>query len=64
VVHVVLSANCARAVVGHMKRRRSGRISFVSSAAGQVGVFGYAGYSASKFGLRGFAEVLAMELRP
>ena len=47
-----------------MKRRRSGRISFVSSAAGQVGVFGYAGYSASKFGLRGFAEVLAMELRP
>ena len=58
------SANCARAVVGHMKRRGSGRIAFVSSAAGQVGIFGYTGYSASKFALLGLAQALQMELNP
>lgn len=47
-----------------MKRRGSGRIALVSSAAGQVGIFGYTGYSASKFALRGFAEALQMEARP
>lgn len=58
------SANCARAVVPHMKRRRQGRICFISSVAGQLGVFGYGAYSASKFALRGLGEVLAMELKP
>lgn len=40
----------------------SGTICLCSSAAGQVGVFGYSAYSPTKFALRGFAEVLHMEL--
>lgn len=51
-----------RAVVPQMKARRAGRIVFVSSQAGQLGLYGYTGYSASKFALRGFAEALQMEV--
>ena len=39
-----------------------GRIVLVSSQAGQVGLFGYSGYSSSKYALRGFAEALQMEV--
>lgn len=53
-----------RAVVPTMKERRIGRIVFVSSQAGQVGVFGYSAYSATKFALRGLAEALQMEVKP
>ena len=35
---------------------------FLSSQAGQTGVYGYTGYSASKFALRGLAETLQMEV--
>jgi short-subunit dehydrogenase len=55
---------CTKAVVDSMKKRRFGRIIFVSSQAGQIGIFGYTGYSASKFALRGLAECLQMELKP
>ncbi len=37
-------------------------IIFTSSQAGQVGVYGYTAYSASKFALRGLAEALQMEV--
>lgn len=47
-----------------MKQRRSGRIAFVSSAAGQLGIYGYSAYAPAKFALRGFAEALQMELEP
>jgi len=53
-----------RAVVSTMKRRRAGRIAFVSSAAGQLGIWGYSAYAPAKFALRGFAEALQMELEP
>ncbi|XP_026556869.1 3-ketodihydrosphingosine reductase [Pseudonaja textilis] len=53
-----------RAVVGKMKERRKGRIVFVSSQAGQVGVYGYSAYSATKYALRGLAESLLMEVKP
>ena len=55
---------CTKAVVSSMKNRHFGRIVFVSSQAGQIGIFGYAGYSATKFALKGFAEALQMELKP
>lgn len=42
----------------------SGRIVFVSSAAGQIGIWGYTAYSPSKFALRGVAEALQMEMHP
>uniref|UniRef100_A0A673LH86 3-dehydrosphinganine reductase n=1 Tax=Sinocyclocheilus rhinocerous TaxID=307959 RepID=A0A673LH86_9TELE len=53
-----------RAVVTTMKERRMGRIMFVSSQAGQIGLFGYTAYSPSKFALRGLAEALQMEMKP
>lgn len=54
----------SRTVLPGMKRRRSGRLVFISSMAGQLGVYGFTAYSASKFALRGFAEALRMEARP
>ncbi|RXM93783.1 3-ketodihydrosphingosine reductase [Acipenser ruthenus] len=53
-----------RAVIPTMKERRMGRIVFVSSQAGQLGLFGYTAYSPSKFALRGLAESLQMEIKP
>lgn len=53
-----------RAVVESMKSRKTGHISYVSSAAGQFAIFGYTAYSPSKFAIRGFADALHMELLP
>lgn len=39
-----------------------GCIVLTSSAAGQVGVYGYSAYSPTKYALRGFAEVMHAEL--
>lgn len=52
----------SRAVISTMKERRMGRIVFVSSQAGQLGLFGYTAYSPTKFALRGLAEALQMEV--
>ncbi|XP_028909497.1 3-ketodihydrosphingosine reductase isoform X2 [Ornithorhynchus anatinus] len=54
----------SRAVIATMKERRTGRIVFVSSQAGQLGLFGYTAYSPSKFAIRGLAEALQMEVKP
>uniref|UniRef100_A0A4X2L462 3-ketodihydrosphingosine reductase n=1 Tax=Vombatus ursinus TaxID=29139 RepID=A0A4X2L462_VOMUR len=54
----------SRAVITTMKERRMGRIVFVSSQAGQLGLFGFTAYSSSKFALRGLAEALQMEVKP
>jgi 3-dehydrosphinganine reductase len=48
-VNYLGSVYCTKAVVDSMKKRRFGRIVFVSSQAGQIGIFGYTGYSATKF---------------
>jgi 3-dehydrosphinganine reductase len=40
----------------------SGSVTFCSSGAGQIGVFGLASYSPTKFALRGYAECLHIEL--
>lgn len=45
-----------------MKQLGSGRIVFISSQAGQVGVFGYTSYCGTKFALKGLSEALQMEL--
>lgn len=52
-----------RAVVPIMRARKSGRIINVSSGAGRNGIAGYGAYCASKFGLIGFSESLAQEVR-
>nr|XP_020761252.1 3-ketodihydrosphingosine reductase [Odocoileus virginianus texanus] len=54
----------SRAVIATMKERRVGRVVFVSSQAGQLGLFGYTAYSSSKFAIRGLAEALQMEVKP
>ena len=61
-VNYLGSVYATRAVVPGMKRRNGGRIIFVSSQAGQVGLYGFSAYSASKFALRGLAESLQMEV--
>jgi 3-dehydrosphinganine reductase len=63
-VNYLAAVYCTKSVIDSMKDRRSGRIAFVCSQAGQIGVFGYTAYSASKFALRGLAETLQMETRP
>ncbi|KAL2940132.1 3-dehydrosphinganine reductase TSC10A [Bienertia sinuspersici] len=49
-----------------MKKDRQSRgpasIAIMSSQAGQVGIYGYTAYSASKFALRGLAESLQQEV--
>ena len=61
-VNYIGSVNVTKAAIGGMKARKKGRIVFVSSQAGQLGVFGYTAYSATKFALRGLAESLQMEV--
>ena len=58
------SVYASRAVLKGMIARNQGRIVFVSSIAGQVGIYGYTAYSGSKFALRGLAEALQMEVKP
>jgi 3-dehydrosphinganine reductase len=45
-----------------MKARKEGCIVITASQAALIGIFGYTVYSATKFGLRGFAEALQMEV--
>ncbi|XP_064640783.1 3-ketodihydrosphingosine reductase-like [Lineus longissimus] len=62
-VNYLGSVYATRAVVKSMKKQNRGRIVFVSSQAGQVGLFGFTAYSASKFALLGLAESLQMEVK-
>ena len=69
--HAVLETNltgtylCSRAVAGLMVARGTrGRIINMSSNCGKVGYPRLAAYCASKFGVIGFTQALAMELAP
>lgn len=65
-VNLMGSFNMIKAALSGMKRSRKdrgpGSIALMSSQAGQVGIYGYTAYSASKFGLRGLAEALQQEV--
>jgi short-subunit dehydrogenase len=61
-VDLVAQIALAQALIGHMTQRGSGRLAFVSSIAGQVGVPMRTAYSAAKFGLAGYADALRAEL--
>jgi short-subunit dehydrogenase len=54
----------ARHLAERMTARRSGHLVFMSSLAGKVGPARSSVYSATKFGLRGFAQSLREDLRP
>ena len=58
------SVHTTHALVPGMIEQRKGQVVFLSSVAGQLGVYGFTAYAASKYALRGFAEVLYHELRP
>jgi len=63
-VHVFGPAALIRAVLPHMRARRSGAIVRLSSMGGQLSFAGFAAYSATKFALEGMSEALAEEVRP
>lgn len=53
-----------KAVLPGMLARGSGHLVNISSLAGLISAFGYTGYAASKFAVRGFSDALRMELKP
>ncbi|MFF5502960.1 oxidoreductase [Streptomyces roseolus] len=63
-VHVFGPAALVRAVLPHMRARRSGAIVQLSSVGGQMSLPGFGAYSATKFALEGMSEALAAEVRP
>ena len=52
-----------RAVLPEMIERRDGTIVGVSSILGFLGIYGYTAYSAAKFAVRGYLDVLRMEMK-
>jgi NAD(P)-dependent dehydrogenase (short-subunit alcohol dehydrogenase family) len=63
-VHVFGPAALVRAVLPHMRQRRSGAIVQLSSMGGQLSFAGFSAYSATKFALEGMSEALADEVGP
>jgi NAD(P)-dependent dehydrogenase (short-subunit alcohol dehydrogenase family) len=53
-----------KAAIPLFRERRGGRFIQVSSIGGRAGATGRAPYSAAKFGVEGFSEVLATEMAP
>ncbi|MDH7638120.1 oxidoreductase [Sphingomonas oryzagri] len=53
-----------KAALPLFRERRSGRFIQISSIGGRAGAIGRGPYSAAKFGVEGFSEVLAQEVRP
>ena len=64
IIEVDLTAQIAatQALLPHMTARGSGRLVFISSIAGKVGVPMRTAYCAAKFGLIGYADALRAEL--
>lgn len=63
-VHLFGPAALVRAVLPHMRERRSGSIVQLSSMGGQLSFAGFGAYSATKFALEGMSEALADEVAP
>lgn len=61
-VQVFGPAALIRAVLPHMRERRSGAIVQLSSMGGQLSFAGFSAYSATKFALEGLSEALADEI--
>ena len=62
-VHLFGPAALVRAVLPHMRARRSGAIVQMSSMGGQLSFAGFSAYSATKFAIEGLSEALADEVR-
>jgi short-subunit dehydrogenase len=64
VLHANLLApmRLTQALLPHLRGLPQAQVLFIGSALGRLGLPGFSAYSASKFGLRGFAEALRREL--
>ncbi len=58
------AAAMTRAVVSHMRERRTGTIVQISSMGGFITAPGFSAYCAAKHALEGFSEALAAEVAP
>jgi len=56
--------NMTKAAIPSMREQRAGHIIQLSSIGGRIGAIGRAPYSAAKWGVEGFSEVLAKEVGP
>jgi NAD(P)-dependent dehydrogenase (short-subunit alcohol dehydrogenase family) len=56
--------NVTRAVLPHMRKRRSGHIINISSIGGYASYAGWGVYCATKFAVEGLTEALSIELAP
>ncbi|MET3233565.1 oxidoreductase [Paraburkholderia sp. 22099] len=56
--------NVTKAAIPIMRKQQAGRIIQFSSVGGRIGAMGRAAYSAAKWGVEGFSEVLAKETAP
>lgn len=56
--------NVTKAAIPIMREQRSGHIVQVSSIGGRIGPAGRGAYSAAKWGVEGFSEVLSKEIGP
>lgn len=56
-------ATC-KAALPFFKKQQAGRIVIIGSMAGLFGITGYSSYAPTKYAVRGFAEVLFMEMKP
>ena len=54
----------SKAAIPTMREQRAGHIINFSSVGGRIGSTGRAAYSAAKFGVEGFSEVMATEMAP
>lgn len=54
--------NCTKAVINHMRERKTGRIINISSITGFTGNIGQTNYAAAKSGIIGFTKALAREV--
>ncbi|MFF4251539.1 oxidoreductase [Streptomyces sp. NPDC001663] len=62
-LHVFGPVALTRAVLPHMRERRSGSVVQMSSMGGQMSFAGFSAYSGTKFALEGLSEGLADEVR-
>ncbi len=58
------TVHAVKAVLPGMLKRGSGAIVTISSGAGFLPIFGYTAYGASKYAIRGFTDILRIELKP
>ncbi|MCA0754242.1 SDR family NAD(P)-dependent oxidoreductase [Paenibacillus sp. N4] len=56
--------NVTRAILPHMRHKRSGHIINISSVGGLSGYIGWGVYGSTKFAVEGLTESLALELAP